>query len=135
VIVVDTNVICYLYLNSEYSGLADALYRQEPQWVAPLLWRSEFRNVLTMYMRKEVLAVADAMEIFEAAEQALAGNEYAVQSGSVLRLAHQSGCSAHDCEFVSLAKEMDIPLVTMDKKVLAAFPDTATPLDGFVRSL
>jgi len=43
-IVVDTNVISYFYLNSNYSTLAEETFKKDPLWSAPLLWRSEFRN-------------------------------------------------------------------------------------------
>jgi predicted nucleic acid-binding protein len=54
-IVVDTNVIAYLYLTGEYSDLSERLLEHDPDWMAPRLWRSEFRNVLALYLRKELL--------------------------------------------------------------------------------
>lgn len=36
-------------------------------------------------------------------------------------------CSAYDCEFVWLARDLRLPLVTADRKVLDAFPDTVAP--------
>jgi predicted nucleic acid-binding protein len=58
--------------------------------------------------------------------------EYEVASEQVIRLATQSGCSAYDCEFVALAMDLNAPLVTVDKKILARFPDVAISLDEFV---
>ena len=52
-IVVDTNIISYFYLNSEYSKIAEQTFKKDPVWSAPILWRSEFRNVLTFYLRKK----------------------------------------------------------------------------------
>jgi predicted nucleic acid-binding protein len=51
-----------------------------------------------------------------------------VPSSDVLELAVSSGCSTYDCEFVVLARNLAIKLVTMDRKVLDAFPDLAVPL-------
>ncbi len=42
-IVVDTNLIVYLYLESKHSPLAEQVLMKDPEWHAPLLWRSEFR--------------------------------------------------------------------------------------------
>ncbi len=124
-IVVDTNIISYFYLSSEYSELAELLYIKEPSWSAPLLWRSEFRNVLMSYARKGMISLQEAIQIFEAATGLLQGNEYDVNSTQVLRLSMHSGCSAYDCEFVNLAQDLGVPLVTMDKKILQNFQGTA----------
>lgn len=43
-IVVDTNTIAYLYLLTEHTADVEALLDKDPHWVAPLLWRSEYRN-------------------------------------------------------------------------------------------
>lgn len=45
-IVVDSNVIAYLYLQGEHTAAAERLLLHEPDWAAPALWRSEFRNIL-----------------------------------------------------------------------------------------
>ena len=50
----------------------------------------------------------------------------------VLSLVHRSSCSAYDCEFVALARRLDVPLVTMDGRVIDAFPETAVALDRFI---
>ena len=49
-IVADTNIISYLFLPTTYSEQVSRLYRVDPDWVAPDLWRSEFRNVLALYL-------------------------------------------------------------------------------------
>jgi predicted nucleic acid-binding protein len=45
-----------------------------------------------------------------------------------------SDCSAYDCEFVALAKRLNSPLITADKKVLKAFPEFATTITEFIIS-
>ena len=131
-IVVDTNVISYFYLNSENSTLAEQVFEKDSVWSAPLLWRSEFRSVLTLYLRQNILSLSESIEIFEFAEELLKEKEYEVNAAQVLRLSHESGCSAYDCEFVNLAIDLEVPLVTEDKKVLRNFPDTAVSMKKFV---
>jgi predicted nucleic acid-binding protein len=109
-IVVDTNIISYFYLNSEYSSLTEKVFRKDPVWAAPLLWKSEFRNVLLLYLRKKLIVLSDALEIIGLAEELLSKNEYEINSFQVLKLAQESGCSAYDCEFVTLAKDLGITL-------------------------
>lgn len=115
-IVVDTNVISYFYLNSENSTLVEQVFEKDFVWSAPLLWRSEFRSVLTFYLRQNIFSFFEAIEIFEFAEELLKEKEYEVNAAQVLKLSHESGCSAYDCEFVNLAKDLEVPLVTEVKK-------------------
>jgi predicted nucleic acid-binding protein len=61
-------------------------------------------------------------------ESLFQGKEYEVASLDVLSLINQSECSAYDCEFVALAKGLGVKLVTMDRKRVSRFPDTATLL-------
>jgi predicted nucleic acid-binding protein len=128
VIVVDTNVIAYLYLPCEFTQAAEALLRAEPEWAAPVLWRSELREVLAGYVRRGALAVEQAVAIQAEAGDLMRGAEYDVDSLGVLRLASESGCSAYDCEFASLALQLGVPLVTRDAQLLAAFPEVARGL-------
>lgn len=128
-IVVDTNVIAYLWVPGEFTGAAEALLTEEDTWVAPLLWRSEFRSVLAMAMKQKTFRLDRAVTIARSAEEQFKGREFAVDCAEVLTLANQSGCSPYDCEFVALAMNLGLPLVTNDREVLRAFPHIAVPLN------
>ena len=121
-IVVDTNVLAYLYLPGEHTSAAEALLEREPDWCAPILWRSEFRNILAGYVRRKDISFEQATSLQAEAEGLLAGYEYEVESRAVLELVRDSDCSAYDCEFIALALKLDTKLFTMDKKLLRAFP-------------
>lgn len=127
-IVVDSNVLAYLYLPGERTADAEALLEQEPEWAAPVLWRSEFRNILAGYTRRKTLTFEQACRLQNEAEDLLSGSEFDVDSRAVLELVRDSDCSAYDCEFVALAIKLDTKLVTADKKVLRAFPDRTIAL-------
>ncbi len=133
-IVVDTNIIAYLYLTSGRSIQAEQALLQDPQWSAPILWRSEFRNVLALYIRKQLVSLKQAQQIIEQATLLMQGREYKVASLEVLELVASSTCSAYDCEFVALAKDLNVPLVTVDKQILRQFPTIAVSLEAFVAS-
>lgn len=130
-IVADTNLLIYLYIEGERTAQAEAVLVQDPLWAVPLLWRSEFRNVLIGLLRKRALNLEDACQIVSEAERAVIGREYSVVSHQVLELAFRSGCSAYDCEFVSLAQDLGVSLITSDRQVLAAFPSIAVSPDVF----
>lgn len=127
-IVADTNAAIYLTIGGEFADAACAWYRADPDWAAPSLWRSEFRNVLAVQLRRNRLELDDALLKLRAAEELYAGREFAAPSELVLRLASTSGCTAYDCEFVAVARELGVKLVTMDDQVLKAFPKVAVPL-------
>jgi predicted nucleic acid-binding protein len=127
-IVVDTNVVASLYLPGEHTAKAEALLERDPEWAVPVLWRSEFRNVLTVYMRRRTITFEQAHRLQREAESLLSGSEFEVDSLGVLELARDSDCSSYDCEFVALAKKLDTRLITLDAKLLRAFPKDSTAL-------
>ena len=131
-IVVDTNIISYFLLPTRYSESVDAVYKLDSDWAAPMLWRSEFRNVLAAYLRKNIIDLEKALLLQETAESVLSQNEFKVSSPQVLALVNESSCSAYDCEFVVLARHLNVPLVTQDKKILKEFPSTAVTVDAFL---
>lgn len=130
-IVADTNLFAYLYIKGEQTTLAEAVFLRDPVWSAPLLWRSEFRNILAGLVRNKTLTLPGAVNLLRETEEWMKGREYAVVSHHVLDLAASSGCSAYDCEFVALAEDLSVNLVTNDQQILKAFPRKAVSLKEF----
>ncbi|MFN7898632.1 MAG: type II toxin-antitoxin system VapC family toxin [Synechococcaceae cyanobacterium] len=127
-IVVDTNVLAYLLLRGPRTEQAELLRRYHRQWAAPPLWRSEFRNVLTGYLRRDLLLFPKALVLMQEAEAILSAHEEKVSTEHVLQLVSSSHCSAYDCEFVSVAQYLGVPLITENRAILTAFPDVAQSL-------
>ena len=118
-IVVDTNVVAYLLLH-------------DPDWAAPVLWRSELRNVLSGFMRRGQLERKQVLRLQGQAESLLQGREVPVDSADVFRLVEASDCSAYDCEFVAAALALQTRLISSDRQLLRAFPGITTPLEQAV---
>jgi predicted nucleic acid-binding protein len=125
---VDSNVIAYLYLPGAFTVAAEELLAREPEWAAPILWRSEFRNMLAGYLRRGALSFDAAVLLQHEAQALLAGHEFELDSTAVLELVRDSDCSAYDCEFIALAAKLNTTMVTMDNKLLRAFPKCAISL-------
>ncbi|MCX5884536.1 MAG: type II toxin-antitoxin system VapC family toxin [Proteobacteria bacterium] len=130
-IVVDTNVIAYLWIPGLHTSQAESALRKDANWVAPLLWRSEFRNILTGYIRCNQISFDTVVQLMEEAEDHMNGREYTVSSAHVLSLVRKSSCSAYDCEFVALAEDLEVSLLTTDRKILSTFPSVAVSLGKF----
>jgi predicted nucleic acid-binding protein len=130
-IVADTNLLIYLYVQGQRTEESEAVLQRDALWAVPLLWRSEFRNSLIGLVRAHALQLDDALAMIDEAERWLTGREYSVLSRQVLTLASRTGCSAYDCEFVALAQDLEVPLVTTDRQVLRAFPTVAISPSAF----
>lgn len=130
-IVADVNLIAYLLIEGEHTEAAQAVLMRDPEWAAPLLWRSEWRNVLACYLRRDELDLQGMVERLALAEAVLRGREYAPDGRRVMELVASSRLSAYDCEYAALADRLAVPLVSNDVRLVRAFPDRAVLLSDF----
>lgn len=121
-----------MFLTGPRTPQARVAFRKDNDWIAPHLWRSEFRNILVGYMRRGELGVVQALRLATTAERLFERREVPVRSERVLDLAAESGCTAYDCEFVAVAQDAGTRLVTNDLQLLSAFPSVAISLSDFV---
>jgi predicted nucleic acid-binding protein len=130
-IVADTNLIAYLQITGILTPIASRVLQKDPYWITPPLWQSEFRNLLAGSMRRG-MSLEQAQEIMAKTLQLMEERQVIPISNRVLALAANSTCTAYDCEFVALAEQLGIPLVTADKQLITAFSDIAVSLEDFV---
>ncbi len=127
-IVVDTNVIAYFFVDGEHTAAARALRQAEPRWRVPPLWRHEYLNVLATFARAGGADVGAAQVLWRDACILLAGCEQEVDMASALDLAVSEGISAYDAQLVILAQGLGVDLVTGDRRLLERFTAVARPL-------
>ena len=132
-IVVDNSVLVYFWLPGAFAEWAEAAKAQDGIWAAPVLWRAEFRNVLAGYLRRKLLIEAEANAAFLNAQKDLGAQEFTVPTERILKLVLASDCTAYDCEYVALAQDLGVPLVTADRQILREFPKTAVALEKFAK--
>lgn len=130
-IVANTNLIAYLIIHSDLTPQAEKVFVADHEWAAPLLWRSEFRSILARYLRRGDISFDEGLSKLQEAESLLDGREFQVSSTEILRLVRDSSCSAYDCEFVALAQDLGVPLVTSDRRILSDFPEIAVSMEEF----
>ena len=133
-IVADTSLIASLMLSTPTTADAESVFKKDPEWVAPSLWRSEFRNVLATQIKVLGLPVEGAVALFEKAEEVVGEPDLAADTQNILLLAHAKKLSAYDAEYVALAQKLNVKLVTFDKAILKALPQDATSPQRFLCS-
>lgn len=131
-IVADTNLIVYLFITGDQTTLAQEVLEKDPHWIVPPLWQSEFRNVLAGYIRRG-MNISRANEIMKDAMLTLENRQVAPSSEKIFDLISKSDCTAYDCEFIALAQQLNIALVTADKQLQLRFPDLAISLETFTK--
>jgi predicted nucleic acid-binding protein len=128
-IVVDASVVVGILINGKHTAAATDLLIREQQWAAPLLIRHELQTVFATHMRLRDYDLRLALTALHDAEEIFGGRLYDVATLDVLELAQRSGCSAYDCEYVALAMDLGVPLLTLDRQLLNAFPRVARRLE------
>lgn len=129
-IVADTHLVAYLFIEGERTGAARRVWERDGEWVLPPLWRSEFLNVLTLSVRAEGITAVAAQNLWLRATALLARGERGPSGSRVLETALRLEISAYDAHFVSLAEDGDLELVAGDKGLLNAF-DGAVSIEQF----
>lgn len=127
-IVADTNLIAYLTMPGEFTEAAERVLLGDSDWVAPPLWHSEYRNIVAVLYRARTITLAQARDFVARAEERMRDRDHAADSGLVLDCVEHSKLSEYDCEFVALARELRVPLVTADRRIVKAFPAVAQAL-------
>ncbi len=131
-IVVDANIIGYFFISSENSALAAQIFEKDPDWYAPVLWQSEVRSIVSKHFRFKNMPLAKSQQIMSEAHHLMIEHERFISSNLVLELMASSKCTSYDCEYVALAKELNLTLVTFDKDVVRNFPQIAVFPQDFI---
>jgi predicted nucleic acid-binding protein len=127
-IVADTSVIAYLLIDGARTASAREVWKRDPDWRVPPLWRAEFLNVLATAVKSKVLRADQAQTAWLAAASLMRGREVEPSGTDVLATAIRSGISAYDAQFVVVARRLATKLVTGDRRLSRACPDVAVAM-------
>ena len=130
-IVADVNLIACLLIDGPLTEAARTALSRDPHWIAPVLWRHEFLNILATCVREGKLAEGKALVALANAPSLVQDESIDPLKVEVLRLSIESRVATYDCEYVVLARRSACKLVTADKQIIARFPDVAVSLSGF----
>jgi predicted nucleic acid-binding protein len=134
-IVVDTNIIFPLFIQSERTEDAIRLRMLDPVWVTEPFALIEFTNVLATYWRTGLVTRDKALEYLTLAEIELAPNIVSVPHSYTLEMAMQYRVTAYDARFLAVAKASGKLLITEDTKLRKSAPNLTQSLDQALKSL
>ena len=132
-IVVDTNVVAYAYIQGDSTKLAHKVREADPQWRLPTLWRHEFLNVLSVYVVQGGCRLEQALILWKSAVGNLGPCEHIVNMTAALKMACEYKIAAYDAQFIVLARTLGVLCVTEDASLLKKFPGTAVSMEDFCR--
>jgi predicted nucleic acid-binding protein len=135
-IVVDTNILLYHAYQSQEPGLslqARALAKKNNHWSLPTLWRHEFFNAMTTYVRSGAMDTGQAWRCYAQALALYMDQEAPVNMQRAFELSKEFGISGYDAQFVSLAESANTVLITEDKRLLKAVGDRAMSIAQYLK--
>lgn len=131
-IVVDANIVIYLVCQTPWTSLVQQVYSADGEWIVPELWEAEVLNGLMVMKRGGLLGVEDAIRAWSNASDLLAGRVRKCDPPSVLRTADCDGLSAYDAQYVTLARSLNVKVVTEDRLIKRNCADVARSLRAFL---
>ena len=133
-IVADASLLAHLLIPSPESALAEDVYRKDSEWSAPVLWRSELRSVLLKHMRHSGMNIELAKAVVEKALLLIRDRETLPPNLAVLEAALFFNVSAYDAEYLVVARQLGVPLLTFARKLQQAAPGLAIAPNAFASS-
>jgi len=132
-IVADANLLAYLLIEGEKTPRVQQVWERDPQWRLPPLWRHELLNILASYGKYGGATREEMLAVYRRADSLYTPHEHPVQLADALEIAIELQLSAYDAQYVSLARELDVQLVTEDGKLRKAVPGRTQSVEEFLR--
>lgn len=124
-IVVDNNVLVDFWLqDGDFRQSAYELFRRDPEWIAPSIWKYEFGKVVQDYLQEARLSMEPVDRIWIGCLKMVKTVEE-IDVLSIDVIACETGLTFYDAAYLWLARSRKLPLYTRDDKILKAAPDLA----------
>lgn len=127
-VVVDTNVLAYLFLDGPFTTNARWLIAADPDWRRDRYVLVELTNVLRMTMRARELPLAEALAILHQSRGLIEQGLVDVAHDEVLRTSETAGVTAYDARFLVAAQALGVRPVTEDARLRRAAPELTQSL-------
>jgi predicted nucleic acid-binding protein len=124
-IVADASLLANLLIPGLDHASAESVQKIDSDWRAPRLWQYEFKNTLIKYVRVRAITEQTAENLLFHSLQIMKGAEQDAPSKDALTIATTHKISAYDAEYLAIAQQLGIPLITYDRKLVKAAPGIA----------
>lgn len=121
-VLIDTNVLFGLFVQTPWSGLARELHERDSDWTTEPHALVELTNVLVRYVRARRIGTAQALAVLVAAEAQFGARLIVASHSDAIRMAISRNTSAYDARFLAVASQLAVRLVTEDAKLRRAAP-------------
>lgn len=105
---------------------------QDARAVVPPLWRSEIANGFVVALRRGVLTSVRSAQAFAEIEillgQSIENLNHDLPIERVVKTAQQFDLTAYDATYLEIAREQQLPLATLDRKLAAAAGEAGVSL-------
>ena len=126
-IVADASVVTFLFLEGELSGIARELFTFDSEWITPPILNHEMLNIFAAVGSADG-NVQGMEELWKEARGVLGSRQQIPDPQQSLRLAIELGISGYQAQYIALAGQHRLPLLTTDALLLELLPrKTCTP--------
>ena len=133
-IVVDTNIVAYLFLDGDKHPQARRVLERDPHWRTSPLWVHEFCNTLTKHHKAGLLTREECERALSKALAAIRPTEQPIAPHAALRTAIDFGITSYDAEYLALAIGLGVRCVTEDRRLRDAARDHTWSMEEFLAS-
>lgn len=130
-IVADTNLLVYLLIDGPLTPVAVRARAKDRIWAVPSLLLHEFLHVLSRQVARGNVHRDEAIRAYKRELSMVDVSDLQADPLAILNMVEQTKCSSYDLEYVWLAQELSVPLITADKEILQAYPGVATSIEAY----
>ena len=127
-IVVDSSVISFLFLEGELTESVKELHRIDSEWITPPILNHEMLNILAVVGTADQ-AVAPMEEIWRDIRALLGSRQQVPDPLRSLHLAIELKISGYEAQYVARAQQLNMPLVTEEQRLLEQLPDLCLSIE------
>jgi predicted nucleic acid-binding protein len=120
-IVADASVVTFLFLEGELSGIAREIFMIDSEWITPPILNHEMLNIFAAVGSVEG-NVQGMEELWREARVVLGARQQIPDPQRSLRLAIETGISGYQAQYLALAHQLRLPLLTTDLLLLDLLP-------------